>query len=142
MKKKIAKNYTYEGLGFPLKLTNVELVFIDNEWHPKIDVRKVANDTIKKLAAQKTRLTGNQVRFIRSYFAMSLRQFAKKVVNESHMAVSKWEKYGDEPTHMDDNIEVMLRLYIYEKTSMKTTTQKSKFFDKYLELRNTFFVMA
>lgn len=142
VKKKIIGKYKYEGLGFPIELTNVEFVMLSNEWHPKIDVRRIADTTIKKLAAQGTKLTGNQIKFIRGYFSMSLRQFAKKVVNESHMAVSKWEKFGNQPTHMDDNIEVMLRLYIYEKTSAKTAKQKNTFFEKYLALRDAFFAAA
>ena len=142
MKKKTVAKYQYTGFGFPVELANVEFIILDDEWHPKIDVRKLADITIKKLAAQKTRLTGHQIKFIRTYFSMSLRQFASKVVKESHMAVSKWEKFGDQPTRMDDNIEVMLRLYIYEKTATKTIKQKQSFFEKYLELRNTFFATA
>lgn len=48
---------------------------------------------------------------------MTLLDFAKKVVHESHTAVSKWEKYGDEATHMDVNIGKMLRLYMDARIS-------------------------
>ncbi|CAM4464429.1 MAG: hypothetical protein LEGION0403_FIIPPAGN_02377 [Legionella sp.] len=72
MKTKIVKNYLYDGLGFPVELDDVEMCFIENDWHPRIDVQKVADEVIKKLAVQETRLTGNQVRFIRSYFSMPL----------------------------------------------------------------------
>lgn len=68
------------------------MIFIDGDWHPKIDLQKLADVVIAKIAIQESRLTGNQVKFIRSYYSMSLRDFAEKVVHESHMAVSKWEK--------------------------------------------------
>jgi DNA-binding transcriptional regulator YiaG len=132
---KRVKTIIYEGLGFPIQLQNVEMIEIDGEWHPKIDVKKVANCSIKALLSQKQRLTGNQVKFIRHYLSMSLRKFAEEVVYESHTAVSKWEKRGNLPTRMDINIEKMLRLYMYEKVNMNTVQQKRNFYDKYLEVR-------
>jgi len=150
MKRKKLKEYTYDGLGFPVKLLNVEMVMIDGEWHPKINVEKVADDAIRKLAMQKERITGKQLKFIRTYFSMSLRGFAKEVVNESHTAVSKWEKFGNKVTNMDINIEKIIRLYISAMVNKKmdsgflidffenydwaniSTSQASK---KYLEIR-------
>jgi DNA-binding transcriptional regulator YiaG len=140
MNKKLIKNYVYTGLGFPIELHNVEVVQFDGEIHPKIDVRKISDSVIKSLVLQKDRLTGNQIKFIRTYFSMSLREFAK-VVNESHMAVKKWEDFEDEPTNMDRNIEIMLRLYIYDHVVIKTKTkdhEKIKFYDKYLMLTKMF----
>ncbi|HFN0434705.1 hypothetical protein SC867_09075 [Legionella pneumophila serogroup 2] len=66
------------------------------------------------MAIQEERLTGNQVKFIRTYFSMSLSEFGKTVVHESHTAVSEWEKCGDEITNMNENTEQVLRLYIIE----------------------------
>lgn len=135
MKKKIVNKLIYHGLGFPIELHHVEMVFLDNEWHPKIDVRKVSDAAIKALASQQERLTGNQVKFIRTYFSMTLREFAKEVLQVSHTAVNKWEQYGDKATNMDINIEKILRLYIYEKTCMKTAKEKREFYEKYLDLK-------
>lgn len=136
MKKKTLKTYQYQGLGFPIELKNVEMLFIENEWHPKIDVKHVAEITIKKLITQHERLTGNQLKFIRRFLGMPLRDFAKKVVNVSHTAVNKWEKCEDKVTNMDINIEKILRLYLYEQVSMKTVKQKRDFYKVYLTLKN------
>lgn len=133
MVKKIQKKYLYEGLGFPIELHNVEMVKFEDEWHPKIDVRKIADAAIKALVLQKSRLTGNQIKFIRAYFSMSLRMFAKKVVNESHMAVKKWEDCGNKATSMDLNIEKILRLYILDKVVVPER-QISKFREKYRQV--------
>lgn len=65
----------------------------------------MADEIIKKLATQEERLTGNQVKFIRSYFSMALREFGETVVHESHTAVSKWEKCRDEITSMNENTD-------------------------------------
>lgn len=135
MKTKTLKNYSYDGLGFPIKLQNVTMILVDGEWSPKIDVRKVAENAIRELPYQKERLSGNQIKFIRTYFEMSLRDFAAKVVNESHNAVAKWEKFGAEPTNMDENIESMLRLYIIDKESTKTKKQAQEFINSFRQIR-------
>lgn len=138
MKTKIVSNYLYEGLGFPVELDNVEMVCLDNEWHPRIDVQRVADDVVKQLAIQETRLTGTQVKFIRSYFSMPLREFGEKVVHESHMAVKKWEQKGDSPTNMNSNTEHELRLYIVERLHSKSQESKSKFYDIYMATKRFF----
>lgn len=140
MKKKMLKSYMYTGLGFPIELHDVVLVPFDGEMHPKIDVRKISDAAIKSLVLQKSRLTGNQIKFIRTYFSMSLREFAK-AMNESHMAIKKWEDFKDDPTNMDRNIEIMLRLYIYDQVGIKTKKDsrgKIKFYSQYLALTEMF----
>jgi len=142
MKTKIVKKFKYEGLNFPVELHNVTMVMVDGKWHPKIDVRKVAEAVIKDLPFQKERLTGDQIKFIRTYFEMSLREFALKVVNESHAAVAKWEKCADKSTSMDINIEILLRLYVLERVLAKSQKQRNQFFESYLELRQTSFTVS
>lgn len=140
MNGKIVKNYTYNGLGFPVLLHNVEMVRLGGKLHPKIDVRKTADLAIESLVSQNSRLTGNQIKFIRTYFSMSLREFSG-VVNESHMAVKKWEDFGSEPTKMDRNIEIMLRLHIYDQVVIKAKNGKKvkiEFYSKFLALTEMF----
>ena len=138
MKTKIVKNYLYEGLGFPVELEATEMRFIDGDWHPIIDVQKVADEVLEKLAIQETRLTGDQVKFIRSYYSMPLREFGEKVVHESHMAVSKWEQRAALPTNMNANTEHELRLYIIEKMHAKYREPKAKFYDIYMATKRFF----
>jgi DNA-binding transcriptional regulator YiaG len=137
MNKKIIKKYIYDGLGFPIELHNVEMVMFNGEFHPKIDVRKIADLAMESLVSQRSRLTGNQIKFIRTYFSMSLRDFSE-VVNESHTAVQKWEEFKDNPTNMDRNIEILLRLYIYNHIAIKTKNDKLKFYNQYLALTKMF----
>ena len=72
------------------------------------------------MAIQEERLTGNQVKFIRSYFSMPLREFGETVVHESYTTVSEWENCEDEITNMNENTEQVLRLYIIVQTQTKT----------------------
>jgi len=131
MKTKVVKKHTYEGLGFPVKLHQVEMIKVGKEWAPKIDVRKVAKDVMKELPFQASRLTGAQIRFIREYLGMSLRDFATKVVHQSHMAVSKWEKFDQKPTNMDAATEVVLRLFVFHEAVGKKANIEKKFIKAY-----------
>jgi DNA-binding transcriptional regulator YiaG len=140
MKTKKLEKYTYEGLGFPIQLKDVLMVKFEGKYHPKIDVRKVSESVIRELPFQNEKLTGSQIKFIRSFLRMSLREFAKEVVKESHTAVNKWEKFGDKSTNMDDNIEMILRLFLIEKFCSKTIAQKNNFFNYFQKIRSLEFV--
>lgn len=140
MNKKVVANYTYTGLGFPVELHDVEMIMFDGEFHPKIDVRKISDSVIKSLVLQQNRLTGNQIKFIRTYFSKSLREFAA-LVNESHMAVKKWEDFKEKTTNMDRNIEIMLRLHIYDHVVIKAKDNKkdkTQFYNKFRALTEMF----
>lgn len=136
MKSKTEKNYIYEGLGFPVLLSQVKMLFIQDEWHPKLNVKKIADLTIKKLIGQNGRLTGNQIKFIRTYFAMSLRDFAN-VMEVTHTAVNKWEKTKNSVTNMDINTEKMLRLYVVITLyKQKNKEQEKALYQEYIGLQN------
>lgn len=130
MIKKLMKTHTYDGFGFPIELHNVEMIMVNGEYAPKIDIRSLADKVIKNLVLQKTKLTGNQIKFIRIYFSKSLREFGK-IVNESHTAVQKWEYFKNKSTNMDPNIEARIRLFIYDKICIKNKNDKLKFYDHY-----------
>lgn len=50
MNAKKVKNYSYEGFGIPIELDEVEMIFIDGDWYPKIDLQKLADEVIAKIA--------------------------------------------------------------------------------------------
>ncbi|KEI34996.1 hypothetical protein FRA_44c12950 [Francisella sp. W12-1067] len=135
LEEKVVKEYVYTGMIFPVTLKDVKMVRYDNEWCPIIDDIAIANEWIKKIGESKDRITGNQLKFIRSYFKMSLRQFSE-VVNESHTAIAKWEKSGNEVAKMDLNIEKIIKMYICREV-IKDTDDKNlmKIFNKILDFR-------
>lgn len=133
MTKKIIPSYKYEGLGFPIELHNVEMILIKGEYAPKINIQLIADKAIKNLILQKNKLTGNQIKFIRNYFSLSLRQFSV-IVNESHTAIRKWENFQNSSTNMDPNIEKTIRVYIYDKIFIKDKNDKLNFYDQYMTI--------
>jgi len=65
--------YEYRGLGFPILLKNVVCLKIHEQWPPKIDVEKVADDAFHHLIEKTSLLllTGNEIEFIRTYLNLS-----------------------------------------------------------------------
>src|SRR5690242_7594503 len=101
--------FIYEGLGFPIRLVNVPMRKVLDEWAIDINFNTLQLIVLHMLATKQTPLTGRELRFIIDYFEMSFRDFAK-LFGVSHAAVVKWEK---EESRMNPSTEVYLRLYIF-----------------------------
>lgn len=114
METKVQKRYIDQGFGFPVMLLGWEFVKVRGQWIPKVDYNLLAHEVLRALAECPGRLTGNQVRFVRLQFEMTLKQFASRF-DVSHPAVIKWEKAGDEPTPMSWTTEKDLRLFIRQQ---------------------------
>ncbi len=64
---------------------------------------------LKSLYYKPARLTGSEVKFIRSHFEMTLQDFAKRF-DVTHVAVLKWEKSKNNATVMNWETEKDIRL--------------------------------
>lgn len=113
MKKKIEKSYTYEGLGFPVQLTNVPMIEIRGEFILDIDFNKLQKAVLLHLSHKKTPLTGNEVQFVRKYFSLNVTDFGC-LFGYSHSAILKWENQGDAFARIAPTAEIYLRLYILD----------------------------
>lgn len=112
--KKTQKTFTDRGFGFPVKLLNVPMIKVRGKWTPNINYNLLTEAVLIALCEKPVKLTGNEVRFIRQHFAMTLQQFAQRFA-VSHVAVIKWEKVTDEPTNMAWTTEKDLRLFILSR---------------------------
>lgn len=117
---KTQKTFTDHGFGFPVKLQNVPMIKVRGKWTPNIDYNALAEVVLKTLCEKPVKVTGNEVRFIRQVFEMTLQQFAKRFT-VSHAAVIKWENTGDEPTNMSWPTEKDLRLFILSRLNSRPT---------------------
>jgi len=111
METKIQKEFIDTGFGFPVKLMNVPMVKVRGQWTPKINYNGFADAVLFALAEQHSRLTGDEIKFIRNRFEMTLQDFGKRF-DVSHAAVLKWEKMGDKPTPMNWPTEKDIRMFI------------------------------
>lgn len=116
MRTKKVKEIIDTGFGFPVRLTDVTMVFVRDEWIPRLDYNKLAERVLLTLSRLTRPLTGNEVRFVRQHFNLTLAQFAAKF-GISHVAVHNWEKRGDKPTAMQWPTEKDLRLFIQSQFS-------------------------
>lgn len=116
--KKIEKRYVYEGLGFPILLTNVPMVEIRGVWTLDIDLNFLQKVVLIGLAYQPFDLTGNQIRFIRSWLRLTQVAFGHHL-GVTHPAVVKWEKTNNLSSKMNVSTQRELRLLLLDKLLIK-----------------------
>ncbi len=109
VERKTQHEFVYTGFGFPVDLVEVPMIRVRGAWTPDVDYDALAKVVLRALVAKPARLSGNEVRFIRHSFPMTLTAFAERF-NVTHPAVIKWEKSGDDPTKMSWSVEKDVRL--------------------------------
>lgn len=119
-KTKIQKTYTDHGLGFPVQILNAPMRKIRGEWVLDIDFNEYRIVVLKTLVEKSSKLTGNEVKFIRHHFEMTLKAFAKRFGGGSHVSVLKWENTGDSFTSMAWSTEKDIRMAIAAEIAPKT----------------------
>jgi hypothetical protein len=118
MQTKVQKRFVDTGFGFPITLLNVPMVKAHGIWTPKIDYNELALVVLRALAHKESRLTGSEIRFIRTYFELTLQTFAKRFC-VTHVAALKWEKAHTELTAMSWTTEKDIRLFILSKLAAR-----------------------
>ena len=118
MEVKTQKEFLDNGFGFPIRLINVPMVKIRGHWTPQLDYNELAKVLLRALAHKPSRLTGNEIKFIRTHFEMTLQAFAKRFC-VTHVGVMKWEKSLNRPTVMNWTTEKDIRLFVLTRLKVK-----------------------
>ncbi len=113
-RQKIEKEWTYEGLGFPIVLRNVPMVELRGVWTPDIDLNILQKVVLLALAHHPSDLTGNQIRFIRTWLGLTQSEFGK-LFGVTHPAIVKWEKMGNKGCKMNLTTQRDLRLLLLDR---------------------------
>ena len=108
--KKTQKSYIDFGFGFPVQILNAPLKKVRGAWNLDLNMNVYEKAVLVALSQKSTRLTGFEVRFIRHYLEMTLKEFGQRFGDVAHSAVIKWEKFADEPTNMNWACEKDIRL--------------------------------
>ena len=111
---KIQKQFIDYGCGFPVILKDVPMVHVRGVWTPDINYVDLHKAVLLALAYKPSRLTGNQIKFVRHFFEFTLAQFGE-YFDVSHPAVLKWEAAGDDVPPIKWSIERDIRLFILDK---------------------------
>ncbi len=109
------KTFVYEGLGFPIKLIDAPMKKLFGEWYLDIDMNQLMLVVFGMLAHKSTALTGDEIRFIRTYLKMTAVEFGK-IFDVSHVAVVKWESNENK---ISPALDFYIRLYILDHLSAK-----------------------
>lgn len=113
-KHKIEKEIIYEGLGFPIVLRNVPMVEFRGILTPDIDLNVLQKVVLLALAHHSADLTGNQIRFIRTWLGLTQIEFGK-LFGVTHPAIVKWEKTGNRASKMNLTTQRNLRLWLLDQ---------------------------
>jgi DNA-binding transcriptional regulator YiaG len=113
MKKKIAAQFEYDGLGFPIMLLNAPLVEVRGIQVPDIDYNQLQQKVLLDLSRKPLPLTGNEVRFIRQYMQMTYAEFANRF-GVTHASVIHWEKSKNQFAKIVPTTELCIRLSILD----------------------------
>jgi DNA-binding XRE family transcriptional regulator len=113
-KHKIEKEFTYTGLGFPVILKNVPMIELRGVWGLDINLNTLQKVVLIGLSQRQTELTGNQIRFIRSWFELTQVDFGN-LLGVTHPAVVKWEKSADKIAKITLTTQRDLRLLILDQ---------------------------
>jgi transcriptional regulator with XRE-family HTH domain len=118
METKIQKEFIDTGFGFPIRLVNVPMIKVRGAWTPSINYNELALKVLRALAYKESRLTGNEIKFIRTHFEMTLQEFAKRFC-VTHVGVIKWEKIKNASTAMSWSTEKDIRLFVLTRLAAK-----------------------
>ena len=110
--KKIMKRYVFNGLGFPIILRNVPMIKMRGEFVLDINYNELQKAVLTYLCHKQSPLTGNEIKFIRKYFELTLAAFGASL-GFSHVTVLKWEKYGNRYAKIEPTTDVCIRLFIF-----------------------------
>lgn len=116
--KKIEKEMVYEGLGFPVVLKNVPMIKVRGSWALDFNLNVLMKVVLLALAHHSSDLTGNQIRFIRTWLELTQMEFAK-LFGLTHPAVVKWEKMKNKGSKMNLTTQRDLRLWLLDQLLTK-----------------------
>ncbi len=101
----------FDELGFRVLLIDPPFMTMpDGTKVPSPNMKRLKEAAFAGLIGKHTRLTGNEVRFLRKYLKKTQVEFAAWLNMANHSVVSQWENREDELSGMDYNTEVLLRL--------------------------------
>jgi transcriptional regulator with XRE-family HTH domain len=115
---KIEKEIIYDGLGFPVILHNVPMIELRGVWSLDIDFNILQKVVLLALAHHPADLTGNQIRFIRTWLGLTQIEFGK-LFGVTHPAIVKWEKTENKTAKMNLSTQRDLRMWLLDQLLTK-----------------------
>jgi DNA-binding transcriptional regulator YiaG len=105
-------NHIFNELGFPILLIDPPMMEFRGEVFPAPNMRDLQLAVFRMLVHKPTRLTGDELKFIRGHQRLRQADFAKVLHMANHSVVAQWEGKNERPTGMAYNTEVVLRIWM------------------------------
>jgi len=111
-------NVMFEELGFPIVLVDPPMVQVRGHEVPDVNLRELQQAAFRLLIVKPARFIGSEVRFIRKHLRMRQADLARVLNKANHSVVSQWESKEDQPSGMEYNTEVLLRVWMAARSGM------------------------
>ena len=115
---KLKKWHIDESFGFRVKVLNAPMVKARGAWTLNVNRDFLQDLVLRALTRKATRLTGNEIRFVRQSASLTQAKFAEKF-DVSNVAVHKWEQEGDLSPNIKWPLEREIRLFILDNLEGK-----------------------
>ena len=98
----------YTALGFPIIIINPKYTQFRGEKILDVNPKKLMREAFKAVLKKKARLSGAEIKFLRTYLKLTQQEFAD-LVEIDRTSVTKWEAKKHSFTGMDHHTEAYLR---------------------------------
>jgi DNA-binding transcriptional regulator YiaG len=98
----------YTALGFPVVIVNPKYRLFEGEEVLDISPKDIMEGVFRLIPDKRGRLTGSEIRFLRSYMKLTQEAFGK-MIGVDHSSIAKWEAKKAEITGMEIQVEILLR---------------------------------
>lgn len=112
------KTLTFHELGFPVLLLDPKMIQVRGEEIPDVNMRTLQHQVFCALITKRSRLSGDELRFVRKVRRMRQADLAKILHLANHSRVSQWEAQASKATGMEYNSEVVLRLWMAREVGL------------------------
>ena len=99
----------YTALGFPILIENPSYIDFEGEQILDVNPGEIQDHMFRALVKKTARLTGAEVRFMRTYMELTQGAFGESLLVDAS-TVSKWEKTSQKFTGMPSQTEMLLRM--------------------------------
>ncbi len=107
---KILENYIFSGFGFDILLKNVVIKEAHGEEYPDINMNELKLMTAKALLIRPVKMTGYQIKFLRTFLKLSFDSLAEKI-DTAASTIRSWEKKGKDVSGLSIEHEKAFRIY-------------------------------
>lgn len=130
------ERYETKAFGFPLVILNPKWKTRLGQKVLDLNLSLVARELFPLVLKKEGRLTGGEVKFIRTFLDMTQTKFAESIGLSDHSPVSRWEKKPDAITGMDAPQEFTLRVIALKLGGYRIKNEMAENFEKFKDLQS------